>query len=44
MAKPGASYVPPRIEKRERLTVVAQQTTSAPLLKTGGCFKEERAK
>ena len=44
MTKPRVSYVPPRVEKRERLKDVAQfaTTVSGAVLLKGGCFKEER--
>ena len=48
MTKPRALYVPPQIEKRERLAEVAQTGTTtvvsggAATSVKGGCFKEER--
>ena len=48
MTKPRVLYVPPQIEKRERLAEVAQTGTTtvvsggAATSVKGGCFKEER--
>jgi hypothetical protein len=45
MTEPRALYVPPQVEKRERLTEAAQGASTVVSGTTpvkGGCFKEER--
>jgi hypothetical protein len=44
MTEPKALYVPPQIEKRERLKEVAQSptTVSGTVPVKGGCFKQEK--